>query len=305
MSLAGIYNGLHFGPGGDVAVADAVGLEAMPSLRSTRTARAAGDGGLPGTVYVDPRIIAFEWLIIGDDPADFNARRTNVVRRCGIQRDVELPLVITSSQRQLYVRPTKLSVPRELYHHQRTGSAFVEFVAETDPWWQDVGDITADFRTGAPATFFPFFPLRLSSSEVFADAQVVNDGDVEAWPVWVITGPGSGVVLRNLTTGTMLSVAVNLAAGESLTVDTRPGHKTVTANDGSNAFNLVGATSSLWSLLVGTNSIRIELGAATSSSVVSLRYKRRWFEPGESSTDDIDGGYAPPVMSGDIDGGGA
>jgi hypothetical protein len=145
-----------------------------------------------------------------------------------------------------------------------------------DPYWRDADWTQVDYTTGTVATFFPFFPLRLSSSEVFASATIDNDGDVDTWPVWNITGPGSGLILRNLTTGLLLSLTATLGAGESVEIDTTPGAKTVTKNDGTNLFGSLSTDSELWALAAGSNSIQIELTGATSASVVSLRYRRRY-----------------------------
>lgn len=145
-----------------------------------------------------------------------------------------------------------------------------------DPYWYDTATATATYTTGTPATFFPIFPIRLSSSEVFADATVTNDGDVEAWPTWTITGPGSGLVLRNLTTGKLLSLTQTLAAGDTVTIDTRPGVKTVVLDDGTNLFGNLSATSSLWALQAGDNSLRVELASATADSQVIVSYRRRY-----------------------------
>lgn len=150
------------------------------------------------------------------------------------------------------------------------------FVTE-QPYWQDASDTVQSWTLlSSLATFFPFFPLRLSGSEVFADATVTNDGDVAAWPVWTIGGPGSSPILRNLTTGDMLSLPVTLLAGESVTIDTRPGAKTVTKQDGTSLFGSLAAGSSLWPLAQGSNSIRIEMSGATSVSSVTLTWRRRW-----------------------------
>lgn len=146
----------------------------------------------------------------------------------------------------------------------------------TDPYWYDVSTVSATYTTGTPATFFPFFPLRLSASEVFADATLDNSGDVETWPTWTIVGPASSIVLRNLTTGKVLSLSTTLTAGESVSIDTRPGVKTVLRQDGTNLFSSLSATSSLWPLQRGTNAIRAEMSGATAASSVTVNYRRRY-----------------------------
>lgn len=142
-----------------------------------------------------------------------------------------------------------------------------------DPFWYDAADTQVDYVVGSPATFFPIFPLRLSSSEVFADSAVDNTGKF-TWPVWEIRGPGTGVALRNLTSGKLSSLSRPLLAGESATFDTREGVKTITLQDGTNLFPFFSGT--LWPLASGSNAIRVEMSGATSDSRVTLRYKRRF-----------------------------
>lgn len=157
----------------------------------------------------------------------------------------------------------------------RAQKAPVVFKAH-DPYWYATGDTTTTFTVGTAGSFFPFFPLVLASSEVFTDATVINVGDVDAWPVWTVTGPGSNLVLRNLTTGKQLTLSVTLGASESVSIDTRPGVKTVTHSNGSNLFPDLSANSSLWPLRRGANSVRIELTSATAASSVVLSWRPRY-----------------------------
>lgn len=144
-----------------------------------------------------------------------------------------------------------------------------------DPYWYDVSERSVEFTTGELATFFPFFPLRLSSSEVFADTSINNDGSVKAWPIWEILGPGTDPVLRDQTNGKRLELNVTLAAGETLTIDTRPGVKTVVDDAGDNRYDLLVDGSAFWPLEKGVTAVRIEMSGATDDSRVSLRYRRR------------------------------
>jgi hypothetical protein len=153
-----------------------------------------------------------------------------------------------------------------------------------EPYWTATSDVVTDFTVGgSPATFFPFFPLRLTASEIAVDTTVTNGGDVEAWPVWTITGPGSSIVLRNLTTGKELTISgLTLGAGETMTIDTRPGHKTIIRQDGTNLWPYVvlsSSTSGLWSLTDGSNSVRMEMATTTSASALRLAYRPRYLSP--------------------------
>lgn len=148
-----------------------------------------------------------------------------------------------------------------------------------NPYWQAVSDTSDTYVLGDPAPFFPIFPLRLSSSTVFADASPDNIGDVEAWPVWTIAGPGSSIVLRNLTTGYSMTLSTALGSGETLTIDSRPGVKTVTKGDGTNLFTDLSSASCLWPLDEGVNSVRVEMSAATAASSVTLAFRPNFLSP--------------------------
>jgi len=144
------------------------------------------------------------------------------------------------------------------------------------PYWSDTSAITSSFTTGLVPNFFPIFPLRLSSSQVVVDDVVLNNGDIESWPVITITGPGSVIKASNLTTGeTMDFRTLVLGTGESVIVDTQAGAKTVVSGAGVNKFPYLSATSSLWSLAPGSNSIRLEMAGADSAFGSSIVFSYR------------------------------
>lgn len=158
---------------------------------------------------------------------------------------------------------------------QRISATFIAH----DPYWYSVGD-TAIVYTGNTevSTFFPFFPLRLSSSAVFVnDASVNNPGDLEAWPVWTISGPGSNIVISNLTTTESLTLTTVVTAGQSVTIDTRPGAKTVLNDDGTSLFPLMSPTSSLFSLAKGDNHIQVSMDSTSTTSSIRLAFRPRFF----------------------------
>lgn len=58
----------------------------------------------------------------------------------------------------------------------------------------------------------------------------VNNGDHEAWPVFTITGPGVLSSIENTVTGKYILFNLTVYAGETVTIDLRPGHKSITSN---------------------------------------------------------------------------
>jgi len=146
-----------------------------------------------------------------------------------------------------------------------------------DPFWYAVSPVVTSYTIGTPATFFPFFPLVLTNVNIFAQPTITNGGDVEAWPVWTVTGPGSGLTLTNLTTGQTLSFpSLTLAAGDRLVIDTRPGKKSVVQNGVTNRYGLIATGGALWALAAGANSVSLQLSGATAASAVQLAYTPRY-----------------------------
>lgn len=148
-----------------------------------------------------------------------------------------------------------------------------------DPYWYDTNATTQSFTTSTGALFFPIFPLKITASEIAVDATVDNTGDVDAWPIWTVTGPGSVIKLWNLTSSRYIYFPVTLAAGSSITVDTRPGVKSATYDDGTNAYPDMNELSSLWPLQRGVNTIRLEMSGVTAASALTLVYARRYLSP--------------------------
>jgi hypothetical protein len=148
-----------------------------------------------------------------------------------------------------------------------------------DPYWYDTTSTTTTFTIGAVPTFFPIFPIRLTSSAIAVDSSVINTGDVLMWPEWTITGPGGVITLRNLTTGQYIVFStLVLGGGETALINTDAG--TAVKGDGTNVFPDLDILSDLWALQPGINAIRLEMSGATAGvSKLSLSYKQRYLAP--------------------------
>lgn len=157
---------------------------------------------------------------------------------------------------------------------QRAGVVFTA----TDPFWYDTAPMTSTFTTGAQPNFLgnPFLPVKLASDTVLGQQTVVNDGDVETWPVWTVNGPATSITLSNVTTGETLSLPITLTASQSVIINTRPFQKTVRRNDGTNLYGSLGAGSSLWSLREGATVINAQVAGSSVDTFVTLVFARRW-----------------------------
>jgi hypothetical protein len=125
-----------------------------------------------------------------------------------------------------------------------------------DPYWQEADARTVVSILGANVLWFPFLPLVFGPSDIFSGTAIDNRGDVDAWPVIETVGPGVDLRIANETTGEAWTFTGSIAAGSTLVVDHRPGHKSVRL-DGVNAFGRLSDDSALWPLVPGVNNITI------------------------------------------------
>jgi Phage tail protein len=145
-----------------------------------------------------------------------------------------------------------------------------------DPYWQDAAEQSLVATIASTSyTWFPFLPLVLGASDVFAAVTITNTGDVAAWPVITAVGPGTELNVANTTTGESWDLTGAINAGSTLVVDHRPGHKSARL-DGVNVFGRLADDSVLWSLAPGANRISIGFGNATAASKITFAWRNRW-----------------------------
>jgi hypothetical protein len=148
-----------------------------------------------------------------------------------------------------------------------------------EPYWTDPADTVITYSGGGVvATFFPFFPVALSASEAIAAGTVTNPGATDTWPVWTITGPATDVTITNHTTDQEFTInfSPSLTYPQAVTIDTRPGAKTVLRENGTSLFSQLAWSSVLWPLIRGANDITVAMGGTTAQSSVSLAFRPRY-----------------------------
>lgn len=149
-----------------------------------------------------------------------------------------------------------------------------------DPYWYAATDTALVFTRGEPTPFFPIFPIVLSAADVFVDEDIDNGGDLETWPVWTIGGPATDITATNITTGKRWVLLEAVQLGQSVTIDTRPGAKTVTrVDDEVSLFASLTPLSELWPLERGVNQVQLAMSGTTDDSSLRLAYRPRYVAP--------------------------
>lgn len=125
--------------------------------------------------------------------------------------------------------------------------------------------------------------LTWTAAEAAAGVSVMNQGQLDAYPIWHITGPTATntTTITNTTTGKALTMNAATATGLGIVIDTRPAslRDNLIAYrdlDSLNVFSSLGATSKLWWLAPGQNDITIALAGTDGTTRVELAYLARY-----------------------------
>jgi Phage tail protein len=140
------------------------------------------------------------------------------------------------------------------------------------------------FRAGTTGRTYPLtFPRTYpDSGAVSGDFDVMNEGDVDVWPIVNIWGPlATSFTLENVTTGQIFSMtSTTVDVNNRLEVDMH--NRTVRINGDPRfpRFSLVNFVASSWIRLVpGTNRLRFLTGA-TSDAFMSVDFAAPYLMPG-------------------------
>lgn len=117
----------------------------------------------------------------------------------------------------------------------------VYLVADEDPYWSGA-PVVRSFSPGEPVDFFDPAgspPFHISAGNLLASATVDNPGDVESHPIWRVDGPVTDVEVG--VQGRVIEVPIEVAGGESLTIDTSPTAQTAIRSGGEDVTSQLGA----------------------------------------------------------------
>ncbi|MFF0009580.1 hypothetical protein ACFYQT_40000 [Streptomyces tibetensis] len=277
--------GVVIGAGTSVQVIETTGL-GRPPVRESDVDQPSMDGQFAGPDYWAGRQIQFDAAIkIPGDPAACHdmvatlqavtdAAAARLVGGQGLALRIKRP---GRPVKQLTVRARKLDpeygkvihgyVPLdiELLAHDPTFYADEPSTTELPLGWLTGGGFAA------PVTA----PIYVQDGTVAADRPgwVTNQGTADAWPIMRITGPCANVTITHVVSGRSLTLpTLSLAAGRWVEIDTRPGYRTVTWDNGGNASTYLSPASRIdlfslppgqsemrWTAFDGTNSARLRV----------------------------------------------
>lgn len=131
-------------------------------------------------------------------------------------------------------------------------------------------------------------PFYINQHSSFNNAQIINDGDVETWPVWVVN---EGATSATLGIGSdMISVPFAVPSGQRLVIDTNPTKQTALMGDPDpgNPAGLVGTVTNqtrnlesvTWSMIPPGETVDLSITMTGAPSTVGVQftphYLRAW-----------------------------
>ncbi len=157
-----------------------------------------------------------------------------------------------------------------------------------NPLFYDPTMQAATFGLGGGANTFVVptpVPTDVGASTIDQTRSIVYPGSFQENPVVLITGPITDCVVHNSNTNEKLDfTGYTIAAGVTMTVDTRYGYKTVTDSNAVNQIANLTDDSNLATFHLaadpdvggGANSIRVTGSAVTAATEIYLQYYNRY-----------------------------
>ena len=263
--------GVLIGAGTSVQVIETTGL-GRPPVRDNDTDQPSMDGQFAGPDYWAGRQVQFDAAIripgdaaaCHDVVAALQAATDNPdVRLIGGQGLTLRILRPGRPVKSLTVRARKIDPEYKQVIHGYV-PLDMEFLAHDPTFYADTDSTTElplGWLTGGGFAAPVVAPIYVQDGTVAADRPgwVTNNGTTDAWPIIRITGPCSNVTITHVASGRSLALpTLNLTAGRWIELDTRPGYRTVTWDNGGNASTYLSPSSriDLFSLPKGTSEMR-------------------------------------------------
>jgi hypothetical protein len=143
-----------------------------------------------------------------------------------------------------------------------------------NPFWvrQQAESLSVAVATGDGTIIPHLAELRIIGSQAIGEVQIENDGDVDAFPVWIISGPADSVQITSQSNQSFIYDAV-ISTGEVITINTE--NATVVDATGANMYANLGVSPKLFTLPPGNSIVDIVAVGADADTLISLYYQPR------------------------------
>jgi len=255
----------------------------MPAVELTLDETPLLDGADVSDVYAPPRPIQLPILILASDVAGYRERVLALVHAVSYGQQCHLEVRQADGQRRRI--PVWYSGGLEGAEDKDTGGeTWMRLVLKAlapMPFWFDPVPIVYryEYSSGTPPVFLgdPFLPMKLAAGTVLGSTQIINPGDVKAWPVWTIEPPADEVTLTDTDADRTIELAGEVTSGQTLTIVTQPRFTDVRLSDGTDYWPTLTGKPSFWPVRPGTTNIELMLTGASTGSAVEVSFNPRYW----------------------------
>lgn len=231
------------------------------------------DGGLDGPQSIAPRMLPVVGAMVAPDPATLRRGIAAIRRKLGPRKRVVWEqydfgqdrrlAMICRAQGDWRATPeygTAMGGVASKFSFTLVASNPPYKLASGAPEFVDIG-LPVDTVTGR--TYNKTYSYNYgASTNPGGLGQADNTGDVDAWPMFEITGPVNSPIIDNQTTGRSYMVVGAIPALTTVTIDSRTGRVTPAS------YRLVGRP---WVLVPGVNNIRWRASSGSFNPSANLR----------------------------------
>ncbi|MFF3017119.1 phage distal tail protein [Streptomyces sp. NPDC057939] len=232
----------------------------------------AGDGARYRGRRVLPRDLDIPLDIVGETRSHLGS----LVSRLARVVSEDCNLVLVDEQGVRWSTPVVWTGGGEIDLDGATDVQTVISFRAPDPYFT-ASTVSTQRVTGDPGTaafLSSISSMPLAASQAIGSIQFDNLGDVPAYPVWEIYGPGRDLTVTS-PTGETLRWTGTLTAGEKLVIDTRAA--TVKDGKGANRYTFVDTAPRFWSIPPGVSTATVRFLDTTAASRIVCSWRpRRW-----------------------------
>jgi hypothetical protein len=255
-----------------IVAAEPEGWEGLEFVTPIDTA-GSRDGGLDGPQSIAPRQLPIQGAMVAPDAATLRRGIAAIRRKLGPRKRVVWEQHDFGQGRRLAMicraQGDFRATPEYGTAMGGVASRFQFTLVAANPPYK--------LSSGAPEFVNIGLPVDLVSGRTYSKTysytygastnpggigQAENTGDVDAWPLFEVTGPVNSPIIENTTTGRSFLVSGVIPAGVTVTIDSRTGRVTPAS------YRLVGRP---WVLAPGVNNLRWRASSGSFDPSANLR----------------------------------
>lgn len=266
-------------PDGFLQELGARGFGVAPTRLNIR--EGAGPGGRWKSTKRLTRDIDLPLIIFGDTRTEIKQKMHRLIKLLNDTFSVPTLYVVYPDEPEVFVNVHYGGGADPVFGvdtNRRTWARWTLTLRAPQPYWTSVQARNASLRAANSGRGLikdtSLSKLRVSSSQTIGTFTIVNPGDVDAFPVWTIVGPGDTFAAHRVADGVGFTYDEPITNLNPITVDTR--QKTVRDASGENMYGNLGTAPKLFSLPPGTSQVSVELTNSDSDSLVSLYFQPRY-----------------------------